>query len=191
MALKDPKMQETMEWLRQGRVDRAKIMVETLTALGHPLEWERVLEIAGPGAIGRPHIADALVEAGHVLTRREAFERFIGNNGPAYVPRARFDAVEAIATIRAAGGVPVVAHPGKIGDDSLIPPLVDAGLGGIEAYHSDHDDAEAAKYRRMAEDLGLVWTGGSDFHGNNEARPLGGITVPYTQVQALRAAAKG
>lgn len=187
MDLADAEMQNTMDWLRQGRVDRARAMVEALGALGFPLDWNRVQEIAGPGAIGRPHIAEALIEAGHVAMRREAFDRFIGNGGPAYVPRARFDATDAIHAIRAAGGVPVAAHPAKIRNDALIPSLAEAGLLGLEAYHSDHTEADGDRYRQMADDLGLLWTGGSDFHGNIETRPLGGVTVPYTQVEALKA----
>ncbi len=185
MDLADRGLQDCMDWLRQGRVNRAREMVEKLNAMGYSLDWERVLRIAGPGAIGRPHIADALIEAGHVSARREAFDRFIGNGGPAYVARERFSAEDAIRMILDAGGVPVAAHPGKIGDDSHITDLLEAGLAGLEAYHSDHSAEEAERYRRMAEDRGLVWTGGSDFHGNNESRPLGGVTVPYTQVQAL------
>jgi predicted metal-dependent phosphoesterase TrpH len=190
MDLSNPQMVETMDWLREGRMERARKMVEKLNALGYPLSWERVLEIAGPGAIGRPHIADALVEAGHVVSRKDAFARFLGNDGPAYAARARFDATDAIRLIRGAGGVPVVAHPAKIHDDSLIPGLVGAGLGGLEAYHSEHTPEQAEHYVRLANDLGLLWTGGSDFHGSMESRPLAGVTVPYTQVEALKAAAK-
>lgn len=190
MDLTNPELIKTMDWLRDGRVDRARVMVEKLNALGYAMSWERVLEIAGPGAIGRPHIAEALIEAGHVPTRKEAFTRFLANDGPAYVPRARFDAVDAIRLIRGAGGVPVAAHPAKIHDDSLLPGLVDRGLGGLEAFHSDHTTEQAEHYVRLAHDLGVLWTGGSDFHGNMESRPLGGVTVPYTQVEQLKAAAR-
>jgi predicted metal-dependent phosphoesterase TrpH len=190
MDLSDPGLIKTMGWLRDGRVDRARQMVERLNALGHALSWDRVLEIAGPGAIGRPHIADALAEAGHVMSRKQAFDRFLGNDGPAYVPRARFDATDAIRLIRGAGGVPVVAHPAKIHDDGLLPGLVDAGLGGLEAFHSDHTPEQAEHYVRLAGKLGLLWTGGSDFHGSMESRPLAGVTVPYTQVEALKAAGR-
>ncbi|HEY3265716.1 MAG TPA: PHP domain-containing protein [Armatimonadota bacterium] len=190
MDLATPRFQATMDWLRQGRVDRARQMVTKLSMMGCPLSWERVKEIAGPGAMGRPHLADALAEAGFVVDRSEAFRRYLGNDGPAYVPRARFDAVEAIAIIREAGGIPVVAHPVKIGADGLIPPLVEAGLGGIEAFHPDHTEADARRYVALADSLGLIWTGGSDFHGNNESRPLACRTVPLSQVQALQRAAK-
>jgi len=190
MDLADPGLVKTMDWLREGRVERARAMVEKLNALGYPLSWERVLEIAGPGAIGRPHIAEALIEAGHVASRRQAFEKFLANDGPAYAPRARFNAVDAIRLIRGAGGVPVAAHPAKIKDDSLLPGLVDQGLGGLEAYHSDHTPEQAEHYVRMADTLGVLWTGGSDFHGSMESRPLGGVTVPYTQVEAIKARAR-
>jgi len=187
MDMANPGFQRTMEWLREGRVTRAREMVRLLGTLGAPVSWERVQEISGRGAIGRPHLAQALIEAGHVTGRTEAFLRYLGNDGPAYAPRERFNAVEAIATIRGAGGVAVVAHPVKIGDDALIPPLVEAGLGGIEAYHPDHSPEDEARYRGMADDLGVVWTGGGDFHGNNESRPLACRTVPYSQVEALKA----
>ncbi|HEY3414012.1 MAG TPA: PHP domain-containing protein [Armatimonadota bacterium] len=187
LNLADPGFQKTMTWLREGRVSRAREMVGLLRRLGAPVSWERVQEISGRGAIGRPHLAEALIEEGHVPSRAEAFIRYLGNDGPAYVPRERFNAVEAIATIRGAGGVAVVAHPVKIGDDTLIPALVESGLGGIEAYHPDHSDEDAARYCRMADQLGVVWTGGSDFHGNNESRPLACRTVPYSQVEALLA----
>jgi predicted metal-dependent phosphoesterase TrpH len=189
MDLADPEFQRVIAWLRDGRVERARQMVTRLVEMGVPISWERVEEISGPGAMGRPHIAQALREAGHIETLQSAFDLYIGAGGPAYVPRERFDAFEAIAAIRAAGGVAVVAHPGKIHNDSLIRPLVDAGLGGIEVCHPDHDEAQTARYRRMADELGLVWTGGSDFHGNNESRPLAGRTVPVSQVEALRSAA--
>lgn len=189
MDLSDPEFQRVIAWLRDGRVERAKQMVTRLVEMGVPISWQRVEEIAGPGAIGRPHIAHALREAGHIQSLQSAFDLYIGVGGPAYVPRERFDAFEAIAAIRAAGGVAVLAHPGKIHDDSVIPPLVEAGLGGMEVCHPDHDEVQTAHYRRMADEMGLVWTGGSDFHGNNESRPLAGRTVPLSQAAALHSAA--
>lgn len=190
MDIANARFQKTIGWLREGRLNRARAMVDRLRALGCPLDWDSVVEIARPGAIGRPHLADALVRAGFAASRHDAFNRFLGNNGPAYVPRQRFDATEAIRAIRDAGGVPVVAHPAKIGNDSLIRPLAEAGLLGIEARHPDHSLRDADHYRRMADALGLLWTGGSDFHGNNEARPLAGVTVPLEQARKVRAAAR-
>lgn len=188
MDMRDEDFQRTMDWLREGRVTRAREMVHKLATLGCPLSWERVLEIAGPGAIGRPHLAQALIEAQHVRTRRQAFELYLGNDGPAYVPRERFDAFDAIRIIRKAGGVAVAAHPVKIRNDDLIPDLVSAGLGGLEAHHPDHSPEDAQRYQAMADDMGLVWTGGSDFHGHLE-RPLGAVVIPYAQVKALKVAA--
>jgi 3',5'-nucleoside bisphosphate phosphatase len=191
MDIQDVGFQATMEWLREGRVQRARKMVQRLNELGCPITWERVQEISGYGAIGRPHVAQAMVEAGCVSTRGEAFERYLAREAPAYVPRARFSAEDAIKSIREAGGIAIAAHPVQIRDDSLIPALVEAGLGGLEAYHPSQEPEVAEHYRKMAGDMGLVWTGGSDFHGNNEARPLGGSTIPYSQVEALKAAAHG
>jgi predicted metal-dependent phosphoesterase TrpH len=177
--------------LRAGRVERAERMVEKLRALGAPVAWERVRALAGDGAVGRPHVARALVEAGRVASVQEAFERYLSRSGPAYVPRTRLSPEEAVEAILRAGGVPVLAHPGWEASGPVIervPLLVEHGLCGIEAFYPDHSPAMVARYLDVARRYGLIVTGGTDFHGGGVATraPLGSVTVPPDVVPALR-----
>lgn len=174
--------------LRRGRVGRARAMVDRLAALGMPLEWDDVASRAR-GSLGRPHIADALVAAGHVSDRAEAFARYLGDDGPAYVPSAAFAPEDAIGLVREAGGSPVLAHPYslRMGRDALrafTGALVDLGLCGIEVYRPDHDAPDTEALVSLASDLGLVATGGSDFH-----RPEGPVELGDTGPQPLPSAA--
>jgi predicted metal-dependent phosphoesterase TrpH len=177
--------------LRAGRVERAERMVEKLRALGAPVAWERVRALAGDGAVGRPHVARALVEAGRVASVQEAFERYLSRSGPAYVPRTRLSPEEAVEAILRVGGVPVLAHPGWEASGPVIervPLLVEHGLCGIEAFYPDHSPAMVARYLDVARRYGLIVTGGTDFHGGGVATraPLGSVTVPPDVVPALR-----
>lgn len=176
-----PVMRETLRALRAGRLERTKKMLARLADLGYPLELERVLEIAGHGSIGRPHVAQALVDAGYVGSREEAFDRLIGRKCRAYVPRAPYRPEDAIATIHRAGGIASLAHPGKLGDPlRFIRKLKEAGLDALEAYHSDHPPATTERLLRWAEQYGLGVTGGTDSHGPHSARavPIGAVDVP-------------
>ncbi len=177
--------------LREGRADRAERMVQRLAALGAPVDFNRVRELSDGGAIGRPHVARALVEAGHVRDVSEAFERFIGRHGPAYVERLKVTPAQAVEVIRAAAGLAVLAHPGWGRQDEMIPELVVAGLDGIEIYYPDHTPAQVEHYRTVAAQHGLLATGGTDFHGGNLATrvPLGSQYVPEAIVAPLRATA--
>ncbi|MDI6709630.1 MAG: PHP domain-containing protein [Thermoanaerobacterales bacterium] len=170
----------------EARVRRVIRMVEKLNALGIAIRVSDVMARAGQGSVGRPHVAAALVAAGAVADMREAFDRFIGRGGPAYVPRARLHPAEAVQSIARVGGVPVLAHPGTIGDDRILPELLAAGLAGVEAYHPEHDEDRTKHYLALAERYGLVVTGGSDFHGEGYHAALGEVSVPYAAVQALR-----
>lgn len=177
--------------MRAGRVERAARMVEKLRALGVPVEWERVREIAAGAAVGRPHVARALVQAGRVQSVQEAFERYLSRSGPAYVPRTRLSPEEAVEVILQAGGVPVLAHPGWEASGPAIervPLLVDHGLCGIEVYYPDHTPAMVAAYLDVARRHGLVATGGTDYHGGGIATrvALGSVPVPPDAVPALR-----
>lgn len=175
---------------REGRYGRAEKMVKKLTALGVPITFERVKQIAGDASIGRPHIAQALVEAGHVATTSEAFERFIGRTGPAYVERFRLNPEDAVTLILRAGGVPVLAHPREV--THWIEPLVKVGLIGLEAWYAMYDDATRAHLTRLARQYDLIVTGGSDFHGLNRMaylNDLGDATVSFEVVEQLRARA--
>ena len=170
MDVADGGLQAELGRLRDDRYRRGELMVERLRELGVPIEFERVREIAGEAAIVRPHIAQAMVEAGVVETEKEAFERYIGDGRPGHVAKHALDPVDAVALIRAAGGVCVLAHPGMWGDQSSVPDalterMAHAGMRGLEVDHPDHTPEARAHYRRLAGELDLVATGGSDCHG--------------------------
>jgi predicted metal-dependent phosphoesterase TrpH len=143
--------------------------------------------------VGRPQIAQALVEAGYVRTRGEAFQRFLEHGGPAYEPRRGVSPEDVIAIVHAAGGIASLAHPGPSRHDALVPALAAAGLDALEARHSDHDPAAEAHYRALAREHGLLVSGGSDFHGDggHRAPSLGIVTLPAEDFAALRAARTG
>src|SRR3990170_4569708 len=134
-----PELLATLEKSRESRVGRAQEMVNKLAGLGLPLEWKRVLEIAGDGTIGRPHIAQALLEKGYISTFNEAFNKYIGDDGPAYVERIKITPTEAVEIILRAGGLPVLAHPFTTKNtEELVARLAPNGLVGIEAYSGKH-----------------------------------------------------
>ncbi len=143
-------------------------MVEKLNTLGVPLDFARVQALAA-GAIGRPHVARALVDAGVVASTEEAFEKFLGRHGPAYVERTKITPQDAVQIILRAGGIPVLAHPGWGVKDEVIPLLVEAGLEGLEVYYPDHTPALVTHFLEIARRLGLLTTGGTDFHGGDLA----------------------
>lgn len=174
-----------LERARHDRRARAVDIVDRLRSLGRSLSWERVSELAGAGVIGRPHIAQALVEAGYVGSVREAFERYLGEGCPAYVARFKQTPQDAIGVILAAGGVPVLAHPWGL--ERMVPSLVEAGLAGLEVYYAGYGTLVQKVLRDIAETYDLVCTGGSDFHGLAimPDRPLGGAPVPSGVVEAL------
>jgi predicted metal-dependent phosphoesterase TrpH len=185
-------LQSFLRRMRAGRLERAEEIVRKLRALGVPIEWSRVGKIAAGASLGRPHIARALVEAGRVGSTREAFERFIGRHGPAYVPRLKLAPEEAVETIARHDGVPVLAHPGWASSGPVIeqlPQLVAHGLAGIEVYYPDHTPEMVAEYRHLAERYGLAVTGGTDYHGGGLATrvPLGSVPIPPEVVPELRA----
>jgi hypothetical protein len=197
--------------LRHGRFERGRRMVEKLNALGVAISWQRVQEIAGEGAIGRPHVARALVEAGAIQTTQEAFELYLGQGKPAYVERVRFGPEDAIRAILSAGGAPVLAHPVLSaavlnGGPEAVPPAIEAlqprldalqaaGLRGLEVYYPNYSPELIAALETVAADRGLIRTGGSDYHGAIRLKAeLGSIPIPIqvesTVVAALRAAAQ-
>ncbi|MHB0913222.1 MAG: PHP domain-containing protein [Armatimonadota bacterium] len=185
-----PALQAHLRTLREAREERGRMMVEKLNELGCRVSFERVRELAG-GVIGRPHVARAIVEAGCTRDMNGAFGRFLVRGAPAYIPRYKITPFEAVRIIREAGGVAVLAHPGNTGHDEVIPELVEAGMRGIEVYHTDHNRVKTARYRRLAQQLGLIATGGSDFHGPGMLKqvPLGHVRVDMLVVYALRDAA--
>lgn len=177
-----------LDEMQDERQKRATVMVERLAGLGLPLDMTRVREIAAGDSIGRPHVAWAMAEKGYVATVKEAFDRYLGVGRPAYVERFHLDPKDAVRAIRDAGGVPVWAHPGTSRAMGLAKSLVDAGLMGIEAYHPEHDRATEQRCKDIAQDFGLLVTGGSDFHGAaaGEGGDIGSVVVPYRVVSGLR-----
>jgi predicted metal-dependent phosphoesterase TrpH len=171
MDADDPALQLELRRLREDRYRRGELMVEKLGSLGLPIAFERVHEIAGDATIVRPHIAQAMVEAGIVQTEKEAFERYIGDGGPAHVAKHALDPLDAVALIEGAGGVCVLAHPGMWGDQSSVPDelierMAVAGMRGLEVDHPDQTPEARERYRELADRLGLIATGGSDCHGS-------------------------
>lgn len=154
----------------EGRRRRAQQMVEKLAELGYPIELPAM---AGSMAPGRPHLAAALVKAGYVESKREAFDRWLGDNGPVVVQYDKFSAAEGIQLLRDCGAVPVWAHPCLFKGstvDALLPQLVEAGLMGVEVYHPHHSPSDIRRLETYCYDHGLVMTGGSDFHGPSEEK---------------------
>jgi len=181
-----PWLQSVLGRLRDSRLARAQQMVRKLTAIGFPLAWGQVAEIAGEGsAIGRPHIAQAMLERGYVNSIEEAFLRYIGRGGPAYMERFKLTPAEAVRLIRKVGGVPVLAHP--LGVMDVIPDLVRVGLAGLEAYYSGYSAEETQFLLAQATRYRLLVTGGSDFHGGSVMPEiqLGSVDVPPSVVEEL------
>jgi predicted metal-dependent phosphoesterase TrpH len=183
----DSALEERLRWLRENRGRRIELMVEKLNALGYAVDLARVLEIAQGGALGRPHLAQALFEKGYVNTYDEAFDTLIAKDSPAYVARVGLTPLEAVTLVREHGGVPSLAHPGTvIGLEDLLPKMVAAGLAGIEAYYGEHSPQMTARCLDLARELDLVPTGGSDFHGRGEhGTDLGGVFVPPETIERL------
>ncbi len=179
--------EERMKWLRENRANRIERMVENLNRLGHPVSLARVQEIAQGGSLGRPHLAQALFEAGHVPSYDAAFDTLLSDTSPAYVSRVGLAPVEAVELVRAHGGVPSLAHPGTVERlEELLPQLVTAGLAGIECYYGSHSPARTAECLRLAARYSLIPTGGSDFHGRGDhGADLGGVFVPPENIAAL------
>lgn len=189
----DPELRGELLRLRADRLRRAERMVARLQELGYPITFERVREIARGGNIIRPHVAQALVEAGAIATVKDAFtEEFIGSGGRAYVEKEALGPFEAIELIHAARGVCVLAHPGTYREvspvpDDMIERLATNGLDGIEASHPEHGPELEARYVELADRLGLFWTGSSDCHGTlYDPVRLGMRTTPPEQFDRLR-----
>jgi 3',5'-nucleoside bisphosphate phosphatase len=186
-----------MAEIRESRLFRARAMVDKLVALGVPVTWEQVSEIAAGGVVGRPHIARALVNAGAVPTVADAFgPDWIGPGGRAHVPRYALDPARAVRLVKSAGGVSVLAHPrgaerGWRTPDEVIEELAGAGLTGIEVYHPQHDERERMALARLADRLGLVASGGSDDHGELTGFRIGSVTAPEGAYERLVEQATG
>lgn len=194
MDLGDAGLAKMLRTVREGRGNRNLLILERLSAMGMPLSLGEVEAVAGRSArgdrtIGRPHIAQALVDKGWASSVKDAFDRLLGQGKPAYASVPRISPLEAVRCIQLAGGVAVVAHPGLYGDDDLTRSLLEGGADGLEAYHSDHDETEERKYAKMAAAAGKFVTGGSDFHGEKDGvvfhGPVGGKTVDIAVLSRL------
>ena len=162
----NPELLTVLKKLRDSRLGRAQKMIQKLSEMGMPIEWERVKMLSDNGSVGRPHIAQALLEKGYIETIKEAFSKYIAFGGPAYVPRERMTPAEAIELITRADGLAVVAHPLGIPNlDILLKTLVRAGLTGIEVYYKDYSVEDRESLARLADRYGLIATGGTDYHG--------------------------
>ena len=166
LDINHPSLRIKLSSLHNSRVNRGKRILSKLADLGLNLDWDRVLALAHGGSVGRPHIAQAMLERGYVSTIREAFEKYIGQNGPAYVRRERLTPTEAVELIAEAGGLPVIAHPAGTPElESFVLELKRHGLVGLEAFYPGYSEETIQQLRLLARRYGLIVTGGTDFHG--------------------------
>jgi predicted metal-dependent phosphoesterase TrpH len=189
----DRQFNQELQKMRDSRKNRAEKMIEKLGKMGMKVSWQRVQELAQGGSVGRPHVAQALVEAGHVASFREAFDRYIGREGPAYVEREKMEPVEAVELILKAQGLPVLAHPADIADlEGLLIKLIGAGLTGIETYYNDYTPDVIATLEKTAQRHGLIITGGSDYHafGDGVETIIGDVSPPSQAIEQLFALAE-
>ncbi|NES26539.1 PHP domain-containing protein [Micromonospora terminaliae] len=191
----EPDLVAELARVRRRREERGERIVRLLQADGIPVSWSEILAGAAGGTVGRPHIAQALIRAGLVATTTEAFgPRWLGERYR--LPKEDIDVFRAVALVRAAGGVPVFAHPrasrrGRIVPDQLIVDLAAAGLAGLEADHEDHSPAEREHVRALAAELGLLVTGSSDFHGTHKTVRLGAFTTAPGAYERIVELARG
>jgi len=181
-------LQDTLQRLRQSREGRARGMVTKLNDLGIHLDWQRVQEISGDSSMGRPHIAQALLEKGYITSFKEAFDKYIGREGPAYVEREKVTQSETVELILRANGLPVLAHPFTIDDpEAMIIKLKAAGMIGIEAYYKNYTAEETRTLVGWADKHHLLTTGGTDYHGLDESIEvmMGGTEVPMESVERI------
>ena len=189
----DHKLKATLERMRHSRRERACGMVTKLGKLGIHIEWQRVQEIAGSGSIGRPHIAQAMLERGYVASVKEAFTKYLSRDGPAYVEREKMTPVEAVELLLLTNGLPVLAHPLTINDpETTVIELKASGLVGIEAYYDGYTAEETNRLVSLADRHSLITTGGSDYHGLNNSTEtmIGGADVPIESAEQLIALAE-
>jgi len=176
--------------MQKVRLQRMREMVDKLKQNGVHIDADDILKLSGKGSVGRLHIAYEIYNKGYTRYVGEAFKLYIGSGKPCYVGKFNLTPAEAITTILEAGGVPVLAHPGVIGGDRFIPEYAKSGLKGIEVYHTDHTPEMKERYLKIADNMGLLVTGGSDCHGRGKGKVLlGRVTVEYSHVEKLKMAA--
>ena len=191
LRIEEPALLGFLSRMREYRLDRIRAMIARLRAHGvAQISLEEVQAIAGPGTVGRPHLAEALVNRRAVPTIQQAFDRYLGDQAPCFVKGSTLTVERAVQILRAAGGVAVLAHPHRIIEDGWIPELVSAGIQGIEVYHSEQEPQVTRHYLELAHRHRLLVSGGSDCHGFRKSQgPLiGSVTVPYALVERLKEA---
>jgi predicted metal-dependent phosphoesterase TrpH len=188
----DPEFNAALDRFKNSRLQRGQKMVAKLEKLGIHLDWQRVLEIAGTSTIGRPHIAQAMLEKGYITSFKQAFNEYLGHNRPAYVERDKMTPKEAVELIIKAGGLPVLAHPLTLPDpEAMTQELKAGGLVGLEAYYNGYTPEEISRLLTLAHRHKLIVTGGSDYHGlDSTETAIGGADLPIEAVEQLIALAK-
>lgn len=182
-----PRLRREMAKFQAVRQDRIREMVSRLNRVKVPIAAETIFALANCSSPGRPHVARALVSAGLCRSLDEAFERYLKKHRPAWVPKFRMSAAHAIELVHEAGGLAVMAHPGLNRSDDVIAPMAEAGLDGLECFHSRHSTLQMEQYLALAEELDLLVTGGSDCHGDSKGRPLiGTIKLPSAYVDRMK-----
>jgi predicted metal-dependent phosphoesterase TrpH len=185
---RNAELQTILAQLRNSRQERAQQMIAKLANLGVHIDWQTVLKLAGSGSVGRPHLARAMLENGHVTSLKEAFVRYIGRGCPAYVERAKITPAEAVALVLKAEGLPVLAHPFTLDDpEAMVIKMKAAGLAGIEAYYNNYTANQTGKLAHLARRHNLITTVGSDYHGLDETAEtmIGGVEAPVETVERL------
>lgn len=181
----NPKLKSDLLGLQTQRKERAIKIIDKLGELGFNIKYEDVLSKVTGASVGRPHIAQALVEKGHAKSEKQSFDELLNQGRPAYIPRKKLSPFEAIDVIKAYKGIPVIAHPGLLKDPTIIKPLSDYGLMGIEAYHTKHTLEQSEHFMEIGKRYNLIITGGSDSH---DAPTVGTVTAPSDCVDALKKA---
>jgi predicted metal-dependent phosphoesterase TrpH len=177
-------LEERLAALRSTRRVRAAEIVDKLQALGIPIELDAVWREAGAGAVGRPHVARVLIAHGWAKDHRDAFDRLIGSGRPAYVPKQRLPLAESVQMIHETGGLAIIAHPAADGVRSRLEAFKRIGFDGVEVRHPSHTAEDIARLGTLADYLGMVPSGGSDWHGaSGGPRTLGNMRVPYAWVE--------
>ena len=194
--IKNPELISGLEYLRKKRDERTPKILKILNAHGISITEKEVLQEAGEGSVGRPHIARIMLKKGYVKSIKEAFERYLKKGAIAYVPKEKFEITHAINLILNSGGIPILAHPVtlKLSDEELeshIEKLKSLGLKGIEVYYSTHTEQDTIAYLKLADKFNLLISGGSDFHGKNKpdirlGTGKGNLRIPYTIVEQLK-----
>lgn len=184
---KNTQLVNYLDLFQKERIKRAQRMVEILTKFGMPISFDAVLQKAGQGSIGRPHIAEIMVEEGYVFSIQEAFDKYIGNGKPAYVAKYKIDVDTTFRLVTSAGGVCSIAHPGIDINDEILAMLIKVGLPAIETVHPKHNEHQTRYFSEVAKRNGLLETGGSDYHGGSQGDDvLGKYKVSYEVVDKLK-----